>query len=94
MTETIAEMYKGKDQLTIMFTPEGTRSYNPHWKKGFYYIAEKAEVPIILGYLDYKNRRGGFLGEYYPSGDADKDIQEIKEMYIGIEGKNPENSVY
>lgn len=94
LTDIIAEMYDGKEQLTIMFTPEGTRSYNPDWKKGFYYIAEKANVPLVLSYIDYTNRKGGFIGVFNPTGNAEKDIETIKKKYHGIEGKVPENSVY
>ena len=35
-------------------TPEGTRSRQEKWKTGFYYLAKKSNVPICLGYLDYK----------------------------------------
>ena len=94
LTDQIAAMYHGQDRLAITFTPEGTRAYNPDWKKGFYYIAQKANVPIMMGYLDYKNRRGGFIGEFIPTGDVEKDIDEMKKVYFGIEGKVPENSVY
>lgn len=95
MTDAVAEMYKEKEQLCIVFTPEGTRSYNKEWKKGFYYIAQKANVPIILSYVDYKTRTGGFFKEeFIPTGDVDKDIETIKGFYKGIEGRVAKNSVY
>jgi 1-acyl-sn-glycerol-3-phosphate acyltransferase len=92
VTGQIAEMFKKNEKLCVMFTPEGTRSYNPNWKKGFYYLAQKAEVPIFLGYCDYERKLGGIRYEpFIPTGDLDKDIEEIKEYYKQFKGKYPEN---
>ena len=94
MTTTISHMYKNSEELTITFTPEGTRSYNPKWKKGFYYIALESKVPIVLGYLDYKNKTGGMLSTIViPSGEVEKDIDFIKSQYINIDGRFPEKGV-
>lgn len=93
LTEQITQMFKEKEKLTILFTPEGTRSYNPKWRKGFYFIALKANVPIVLTYIDYKKKTGGFGPVFTPTGDVDKDIETIKEFYRGISGKVPENGV-
>ena len=95
MTSTIAKMYGETNKLTITFTPEGTRAYNPKWKKGFYYIALEAKVPILLGYLDYSTKTGGVLKEvFYPTGNVEKDIEYIKSFYSNIKGKQPENGIY
>ena len=40
----------------LAITPEGTRKANPNWKKGFYYIALKAQIPIVLIGIDYSKR--------------------------------------
>lgn len=40
----------------LAITPEGTRKANPNWKKGFYYIALKAQVPIVLIGIDYSTK--------------------------------------
>ena len=34
-------------KFNLAITPEGTRKANPNWKKGFYFIALKAQVPIV-----------------------------------------------
>jgi len=54
MTSKMIELYHQYDELVLLITPEGTRSYAEKWKKGFYYIAQGAKVPIVLGYLDYQ----------------------------------------
>ena len=56
MTDNLATTAKKEKNFKLCITPEGTRSLNPEWKKGFYYIAMKAEIPILLYGVDYKER--------------------------------------
>jgi len=93
VTQTIADLFDQNEKLCVMFTPEGTRSYNDHWKRGFYYLSEKAQVPILLGYLDYERKIGGISHAFIPSGDAEKDIHEIKAFYRQFKGKYPEKGI-
>ncbi len=93
LTDVAAKMFEEEDELFMVFTPEGTRSYNPNWKKGFYYIAQKAKVPIYLGYIDYERKIGGFHGLFEPTGDVDKDIQAIKDVLKQYKGKYPEKGI-
>ena len=86
----MAELFEKEDQLTILVPPEGTRKNVKKWKSGFYYIAEKANVPLVLGYLDYKNKISGIGPIIYPSGDYDKDLKIIQEFYSTIQPKFPE----
>ncbi len=81
------------DRMVIMITPEGTRKYQPRWRKGFYYTAMEAKVPIILGYLDYPKKEAGVGPVFYPTGDIDADIEKIKDFYRTKKGKYPEQGV-
>jgi 1-acyl-sn-glycerol-3-phosphate acyltransferase len=90
ITQMVVDLYKKHDDLVILFTPEGTRSYQPNWKKGFYYVAQKAEVPILIAYIDYKKRTGGFGPEFTATGDVDKDIETIKSFCRTITPKHPD----
>ena len=67
----VAAMYSKCDDLNIIITPEGTRKLVHNWKRGFYYIALKANVPIVMGFLDFKKKELGFGPMFYPSGDYD-----------------------
>lgn len=93
LTDTAAQYFKENETMFMLFTPEGTRKYSPKWKKGFYYIALKAEVPIYLAYIDYKRKIGGFHGFFEPTGDADRDILEIKRILHQYKGRFPENGI-
>ena len=93
ITDQAVKYFNEAESLFMVFTPEGTRSYSPNWKKGFYYIAEKANVPIYIGYMDYEKKIGGFYGEFKPTGDVKKDIEDIKKILSQYKGRFPENGI-
>jgi len=94
LTEAALEYFEQNETMYMVFSPEGTRSYNPKWKKGFYYIAQKAQVPIYICYVDYVTKTGGFNSLYYPSGDVELDINHIKEVLKQYKGRYPEKGIY
>lgn len=88
-TDMMADLFKKYDELVLMITPEGTRSPTNHWKTGFYYIAQKARVPIVLAYADFEKKVAGIGPIIYPT-DFTKDFQTILEFYKNIRGRHPE----
>jgi len=90
LTEQLAVLFNERKQLNLAVTPEGTRKRNPDWKKGFYYIALNAKVPIKLFGLDYSRKVIECTKTIIPSGDFDKDIIEIKQYFKDYKGKHPE----
>lgn len=90
MTETLAETARNEKEFRLTITPEGTRSYNPNWKKGFYYIAAEAGIPILLYALDYEKKLIKCTESFVPTGNIDEDLPKIKAYYAGVKGKYPE----
>ncbi|MFA5973077.1 MAG: 1-acyl-sn-glycerol-3-phosphate acyltransferase [Lentimicrobiaceae bacterium] len=86
----VGEMFKKHDSLFITIAPEGTRSLNPNWKRGFYYIAQHAQVPIAFGFLDYPNKVGGIGGMLFPTGDYEADLKIIEAFYSQQGARHPE----
>jgi 1-acyl-sn-glycerol-3-phosphate acyltransferase len=84
------ESFRTSDRLVLAILPEGTRKRTSYWKSGFYHIARGANVPIALGFADYKRKVGGIGRVFLPSGDIDADMTIIREFYSGIEGKRPD----
>lgn len=76
--------------LQLIVPPEGTRSKTRYWKTGFYYIAQQAQVPIVLAYMDYSTRRSGLGPVFTPTGDVEADMASIKAFYAPFKGKNPD----
>ena len=78
-------------EFKLCITPEGTRSPTPDWKKGFYFIALKAGIPILLYGVDYEKRLIKCTKTIIPSGDLEADMREIKLYFKDFKGKKPEN---
>lgn len=91
--EAIADLYKDREQLVIIVTPEATRRYQPKWKTGFYHVAQMANVPIIMGYIDYSKKHAGVGPIFHTTGNMDADIEKIKDFYRDKVAKFPENGV-
>lgn len=87
----LAEEFEKREQLVLTITPEGTRKPNKYWKKGFYLIAQQAKVPLVMGFLDYKNKIGGFGPSFYPSDNYEDDIEKIKAFYKTKTARYPQN---
>jgi 1-acyl-sn-glycerol-3-phosphate acyltransferase len=90
ISDQMIELFASKDQFQLAVAPEGTRKKTLHWKTGFYYIAYNAGVPIILAYIDYLKKEIGIGKNFQPTGDSKRDIDEIKQFYTHIKGKDPE----
>ena len=48
------------------------------------------ESGAVLGYLDYRRRRGGFGPALTPSGDLKRDMDQIRRFYADKTGRYPE----
>ncbi|PKL38809.1 MAG: glycerol acyltransferase [Spirochaetae bacterium HGW-Spirochaetae-1] len=90
MVAQAAENFSKNSNLAITVPPEGSRSTVSYWKSGFYFIALKADVPILLGFLDFAKKRGGFGPLFYPTGNIEADMSIIRGFYADIRGRYPE----
>jgi 1-acyl-sn-glycerol-3-phosphate acyltransferase len=86
----MAAAFAQSSSLVLTVPAEGTRAYAPRWKSGFYRIAQAAEVPIVLGYLDYARRRGGFGPRVSPTGDVKRDMDRIRAFYADKAPRHPD----
>jgi 1-acyl-sn-glycerol-3-phosphate acyltransferase len=84
------EMFNTKESYYFGLAPEGTRSRADHWKSGFYRIAEGADVPVVLGFLDYGKRRIGIGPTRKLSGDPQQDLEFFRAFYRDVKGRRPE----
>jgi len=91
VVEESVKAIRSADRCILALAPEGTRKRVTHWRTGFYRIAERAGLPIVLGYFDYANKEVGFGPTVWPSGELDRDLAEIQAFYRTKRGKYPEN---
>ena len=91
MTDSMAATAEKQQEFHLCITPEGTRSRTEEWKKGFYFIALKANLPILLYGLDYERRLIQCTRTIHPTGDLETDMLEIKTYFKDFKGKIPDN---
>ncbi len=90
LVKQMAEEFRRRDELILTVPAEGTRGYTPHWKSGFYAIAREANVPIVMGFLDYERKVGGFGPALIPTGDIRADMDEFRAFYSAGQARYPD----
>lgn len=81
MIDDTLVLMKNKDYFWLALAPEGTRSYSPYWRSGFYRVAVAAGCPLGLAYFDFE-RKVVSLAEFITlSGDETADIARINAFY-------------
>ena len=88
--DSIAAIFKRREVFRLAVAPEGTRNKVTELKTGFYFIAMKANVPIIPVAFDFGKKEVSLGKPLFPSGNIDADMQILKQHYIGVKGKIPE----
>jgi 1-acyl-sn-glycerol-3-phosphate acyltransferase len=91
--DQLIQLFQSSKKLILIIAPEGTRKYVPRWKTGFYHIAIKSNLPLVLGYLDYAKKHAGIGPIFYPTGDMEQDIQTIQAFYRDKSAKYPQQGV-
>ncbi|MDO8364810.1 MAG: 1-acyl-sn-glycerol-3-phosphate acyltransferase [Actinomycetota bacterium] len=89
MVAALTAEFATRDHLMLVVPAEGTRSRTEYWKSGFYRIAQQAQVPVVLAYVDRATRSGGFGPAITLTGDMKADMDEVREFYEGKEGLRP-----
>ncbi|MDE7032281.1 MAG: acyltransferase, partial [Muribaculaceae bacterium] len=90
LVNTLIERFRESKRLTLAITPEGTRSRNPNWRTGFLRIAYGADIPIVLGAIDFSTKSVYLTKTVNPTGDLEADMKAIKDYYRPFTGKFPE----
>lgn len=86
----MAQLFSEREDFALAIAVEGTRRPTTHWKSGFYHIARAADVPVVLGYLDYSRRHGGYGPAVHLTGDVDRDMDRIRDFFSDKLGRHPE----
>lgn len=90
--DAIAKLFHERKEFRMAMAPEGTRKKVTEWRTGFYYIAKKAHVPIIMFTLDFENKQNKISEPFYPTDDVKADFEFMHRFFEGVKGKVPENS--
>jgi len=78
------------ENVCLLFTPEGTRSYTEKWKTGFHRVAKSLNLPIVLAYADYAKKEV-MVGEViYPTDNLENDLLSLETYFRNVNAKHPE----
>lgn len=89
LVDQIIQRFGESETLTIVVPPSGTRRKRDYWKSGFYHMAVGANVPIVMGYLNYGKKEAGFGPAMWPTGDLGEDMDAIRAFYQDVRGRYP-----
>jgi len=87
VVDQVVNFYNTEEEFVIALAPEGTRKNVDRWKTGFYHIAVKAKVPIVMVGLDWASKTVIFREAFYPTGDFNEDSKVITEFYSKVKGR-------
>lgn len=84
-------MLKSSDNLHLVICPEGGFAPTDHWNPGFLMMARMACVPVIVAFIDYKQKTAGIKTVIYDTEDENAVIRLLAEAYSDITARHPEN---
>lgn len=87
----VSSMFESNDHLHVVICPEGGFTRTEKWNAGFYYIALKAGVPIVVAYMDYYKKEIGVKGIIMDLSNIDSVYHELSLYYEGVSARYPEN---
>lgn len=88
--EKLATLFNTNEKISFVITPEGTRKKRDRWKTGFFHIAEKAEVPIVMLKANFPNRTVEFGPVLHTSNGLDHVMTQMMDFYRDCGPINPE----
>ena len=88
--DSIAAIFQRKETFRLAVAPEGTRKKTDVLKTGLYYIALKANVPIIPIAFDFGKKVVNLGKPLKPTGNLEEDLIILNKHFIGVLGKIPE----
>ena len=86
----VAAQFQEREQFLLGLAPEGTRRAVPHWRMGFFYIAQAAQVPILPVALDYGCKTLSIGEPVWPEVGETAVLAHLRTFYEGVQGKRPE----
>ncbi len=90
--DSIAKIFEERDVFRFALAPEGTRKKVKALKTGFYHIAKKANVPIVMVAFDFGRKQVKISEPKFPTDSLQNDFKEIRVFFKGVKGKVPEHS--
>jgi len=92
LVDSIVDVFNSREVFRLGIAPEGTRNKVTELRTGFYYIALKANVPIVTVAFDYSKKEVRIGAPIFVTGNIESDMKIFLSHYKGVVGKIPERS--
>ncbi len=86
MVELFERKREAGEYFWLALAPEGTRSWRPAWRSGFYRVAVGARVPLMVAALDYGRKEVRVVDLIELSGSEAQDMLRIARILEGCRG--------
>ena len=86
MIESATTILRELDSFLLLLAPEGGIKHVENFRSGFYYLAKNLNVPYVPVSFDYKNRLFKIHQPRMVSNSFEKESQDIKNIFNGVEG--------
>ena len=89
MVEAAVREFGKGETFTIAITPEATRKPVQRWKRGFWEIARRAEVPIVPACIDFAHKKIWLEEAIWPTDDYEADLLRVRRCFRASMAKHP-----
>jgi len=86
LVDATVDVFNQNNRLHICIAPEGTRSNVSKLKTGFYYIALKSGVPLILTGFDWPRKLVLLSEPLYVTGNYERDMESFYKFFSQVHG--------
>lgn len=93
LVDQVVKIFNDHEEFALALSPEGTRKRVDKLKTGFYNIARKANVPIIMVAFDYRLKQAIISPPFETTNDQQADFERILSFFRPIAGKYPEKGL-
>jgi 1-acyl-sn-glycerol-3-phosphate acyltransferase len=83
--------FSESDRMVLVLSPEGTRSKAEGWKSGFWRIADAADVPVTMTFIDSPTKTIGLGPTLRIDGDPESWMEHARGFYADKYGLKPQN---
>lgn len=90
--DAVVQIFNERSVFRFALAPEGTRKKVDKLRTGFYHIAQKAKVPILMVAFDFGKKEVKIGEPFHPTENQEQDFEKIHKFYKGVTGKVPEYS--
>ena len=82
--------FASTEEMVLAIAPEGTRAADAEWHSGFWRVADAADVPVVMGFVDRRTKRMGLGPAKRIDGDPAAWMVVAREFYADKYGLRPE----